>query len=54
VTFSLVDSPKTIGGRQGMAASIVYFYQKGVFTPNARDADDRTNAEIAENKTRLS
>ena len=45
--FNLLLSTKPMR----MAAGIVYFHHKGVFAPESRDAADRTNAEIAENKT---
>lgn len=45
--FNLLLSTKPMR----MAAGIVYFHHKGVFAPDSRDAADRTNAEIAENKT---
>ncbi len=45
--FNLLLSTKPMR----MAAGIVYFHHKGVFAPDARDAGDRANAEISENKT---
>jgi digeranylgeranylglycerophospholipid reductase len=45
--FNLLLSTKLMR----ISADIVYFHHKGVFAPEARDAGDRTNAEVVENKT---
>jgi digeranylgeranylglycerophospholipid reductase len=45
--FNLLLSTKPMR----MAAGIIYFHHKGVFVPPPRTASDRTNAQIAEDKT---